>query len=916
MESARFVGRVGGLAVALGVGLAIGGTAGIAWAEPEASAESTTVSDTRASDHKTAGPSASQSHSGDHADARDADSDTDDRDDEAASASAEEGTAEPEAADAEDERKHRTAKGAGRETDSETETPTLDRVKMHDSVPAPVSPAPDPMVPAALTLMTATSSARRESVTAALPRTEYSVTSVGVGRGPSAVALSPDGARAYVTNSTDRTVSVVDTATGTLVKSVAVGGSASAVALSPDGSRAYIALKSASKLAVMDTATHSVITTVSVGWSPSAVAVNANGTRVYVSNPGSGTMSVIDAATNRKVTSVTIGSSPAGLAVNPTGTRVYVAVRGSDRIAVVDAATNKLITKIAVADSPVDAAAPSGSAVYAIHSGGGMSVIDPATNSVTASGLYVGASPTAIAANADGSKLFVANANEWLSVFDTATKSSEAVPIDFAPETGMHDIAVSADGNRIYITDAADRVLRVVTATVIPNSVPELVSGPTTGSAALYDGALSGRFTVRDADRDALTRRVSREPGSGEVIVSEVVGEDGTVYTFTYTPTEAARELARQTPGDDSDTFTVTVSDGIAQVDVVVSVPILPSSPTIPTTGATRISVGPRPVTSFIVGSRLYVANGDDGSVSVIDTATNRMVNTVPGVDVRYRRIPITASADGRYLYASRYRNYDATASIAVIDTATGAVVATVVMPTCESECWSYSAGITDMEISSDGARLYAAEKWGYAGTVTTVDLTTNTVVANHAVGEYMDYYAELELTADGSRMYAGPGYPYSPHLEVIDPTNGVLLKYIPLTGVSNNWARSVGSMVLSPNGKRLVARIAEFDPSSSSDTIVIIDTDPASATFDKHIGTVTVSAGATDVQVSADSTRAYVTHDGGKLITVLNLASNAIAGVIPSSALGGDYSSLAVGANGTLYVTNAADNSVYAVTL
>ena len=58
MDSARYIGRVGGLAVALGVGMAIAGAPGTAYAEPEgteSSAESSAASGSDASGSDAAG---------------------------------------------------------------------------------------------------------------------------------------------------------------------------------------------------------------------------------------------------------------------------------------------------------------------------------------------------------------------------------------------------------------------------------------------------------------------------------------------------------------------------------------------------------------------------------------------------------------------------------------------------------------------------------------------------------------------------------------------------------------------------------------------------------------------------------------------------------------------------------------------
>jgi YVTN family beta-propeller protein len=48
---------------------------------------------------------------------------------------------------------------------------------------------------------------------------------ISVGNGPVGVAFTPDGSKAYVTNQFDHTVSVIATATNTVVATVGVGTS-------------------------------------------------------------------------------------------------------------------------------------------------------------------------------------------------------------------------------------------------------------------------------------------------------------------------------------------------------------------------------------------------------------------------------------------------------------------------------------------------------------------------------------------------------------------------------------------------------------------------------------------------------------------------------------------------------------------
>src|SRR5438132_17689 len=89
---------------------------------------------------------------------------------------------------------------------------------------------------------------------------------------------------AYITNFEDDTVSVLDTATKTVVGTVAVAASPAGIAVDPAGARAYVASSDAGTVSVLDTATNTIVATVAVGASPSGVTVSPAGTRVYVAN--------------------------------------------------------------------------------------------------------------------------------------------------------------------------------------------------------------------------------------------------------------------------------------------------------------------------------------------------------------------------------------------------------------------------------------------------------------------------------------------------------------------------------------------------------------------------------------------------------------------------------------------------------
>ena len=104
---------------------------------------------------------------------------------------------------------------------------------------------------------------------------------------PAGVAITPDGTRAYVTNTGGgggTTVAVVDivatdSAYNTVVAKVGVGSAPWGIAITPDGTRAYVTNEQSKSVSVIDTsktdsAYNTVVATVGVGVNPMGVAVS------------------------------------------------------------------------------------------------------------------------------------------------------------------------------------------------------------------------------------------------------------------------------------------------------------------------------------------------------------------------------------------------------------------------------------------------------------------------------------------------------------------------------------------------------------------------------------------------------------------------------------------------------------------
>ncbi len=118
---------------------------------------------------------------------------------------------------------------------------------------------------------------------------------------------------------------------------IAVGAIPCAVAVNAETSRAYVVNSGDETLSVVDGATAKVLATVKVGSHPQAVAVDARRNRVYVANVHGDSVTVIDGATNRVVATRPAGKNPYALVVSEATGRVYVANLAGDPLTVLAA---------------------------------------------------------------------------------------------------------------------------------------------------------------------------------------------------------------------------------------------------------------------------------------------------------------------------------------------------------------------------------------------------------------------------------------------------------------------------------------------------------------------------------------------------------------------------------------------------
>jgi len=266
---------------------------------------------------------------------------------------------------------------------------------------------------------------------------------------------------AYVSNFGSGTVSVVDSASNTVVATVTVGAMPWGVAVNPKAPRAYVANAGDNSVTVIDTVSNTVVATIpNVGPMPTGIAVSADGTRVYVAN-ADGTIAVIDAGPNTLLAPLVTSGALEGLAV--AGSSVYVTDAVSSGVLAVDTTTG-IVTPIGLKSTvfgiAADTSVTSGARVYVANGDfdGNLevSVIDTATNNVVAvtvgtAGSDSGSDPAGIAVSPTGSHVYVTILREdKVKVIDT-TNYTVVATVQLPANSRPYGVAVDPTGARVFV---------------------------------------------------------------------------------------------------------------------------------------------------------------------------------------------------------------------------------------------------------------------------------------------------------------------------------------------------------------------------------------------------------------------------------------------------------------------------------
>ena len=316
--------------------------------------------------------------------------------------------------------------------------------------------------------------------------------------------------------------------------------------------------------------------------SSSAIATTVNGSTVIVVNPDSDSVTLVDAGSREVVAELVVGVDPRTVAVADSGRRAYVANRGSDTVSVIDLPSRRVVNEIAVGHQPYGVVvSPDGSRLFVTEQGEeGLRILDTATLA-TVTVVSVDDRPSGVAITDDGSLLLITHLLAGtMTVFGLDPLSSGLV-VPLWPDSNLvQSIVLSPDSTIAYLPHTRAN---------------------TTNPALTFDTTVFPLVSLVD-----LT--------TGQHLVGQQISLDSADPPGVGLPFDAAL-----LPGGEILYVVNAASNDVTVVD-------LPNR-----RGLAHIEVGdnPRGIAISPDGSTAWVNNTLAGTVSVIDTTSNAVIDTI-----------------------------------------------------------------------------------------------------------------------------------------------------------------------------------------------------------------------------------------------------------------------------------------------
>ena len=482
----------------------------------------------------------------------------------------------------------------------------------------------------------------------------------------------------------------VDGSLGTTT-TIAAGTGTKYPVVTPDGAFAYVINTTAATISQYSVDSAGALTALSgtapaVGADARHIVITPNGRFVYVSNGSANTISQFVRGGDGQLASITTaiaaGSGTTGLMVNPAGTVLYAASRTGNQLIRYSinqstGALTQLGTTTVATDPTFGAITPDGACLFvASNSSGKVSAFSIAGDgALTAGTVTTVTSAQGVAISADGGSLYV---NTWASpgvvqqyTIGASCALTAKSPPSVAVQNSSYPGVLGVNGQALYVPNSASNTIsqfsRVAgTGVVSPMTPATVANGSTTFGLALLPSApgvaliqqvpalgnaaaLSWKVTFNRPVTGVEASDFSLGGAAGSWSITGVTGSGAGPYTVTAAGTGAGTETLTLAAGSVTDPAGTT-GPAVARSAVATSISGASSLPTIPatvrvglsSTGTAGTWVGEGAATSY---QWEVSADGATGWTNAAGAGATTLTFTPAAADAyKFVRLTVTAT--------------------------------------------------------------------------------------------------------------------------------------------------------------------------------------------------------------------------------------------------------------------------------
>lgn len=414
------------------------------------------------------------------------------------------------------------------------------------------------------------------------------------------------------------------------------------------------------------------------------------------------------------------------------------------------------------------------------------------------------------------------------------------------------------------------------------NTFDRSVSGVWTKPATGGEGTLAGtQIATPGGPRIIIVNPSGGLPGT----IVTVVGTDfssvpsdnmldfNTMPVADFLTSNATTLTARVPSGASSGALLLATPDGTAISPRHFNTQVL--FPTPIKTADIRVGSVPEGVGFSTDGRKAYVANKADGTVSMLNTATNQVIFSSlvdPGLTGPLQGVAV--NPDGVHVYVAGGAN-----GVYVLDSVSFQDLGNIAV----SAGGGTQPNPQGLAVSPDGRLLYVSNNQD-GGAVTILEIASKAVLASVSLGPGAMPLA-VAPSPDGLRAYLA--FSGVNVVKVFELVTSNITATIPV------GSRPVG-IAVTPDGRKV------YVANELDGTVSVYDT------VTSQIRTTTVGTLPTGIAISPDGSRAYVANRGSDTVSVISTVTDQ---VLTTVAVGTGPAGIAISPDGKrAYVTNSAD--------